>query len=92
MPEAFTHMTLGLGWTTRLDMDCSIIMLDAKGEVLDRVFYNKKVSNDGAIIHGGDNLTGEGAGDDEKVDIHLDKISPEVDSIWPVINIYDTGK
>ena len=92
MPEAFSHMTLGLGWKTRLDLDSSIIMLDSKGEVVDRVFFNKKTSDDGAIRHAGDNRTGEGSGDDERIEIYLDKIQDKVDSIWPVINIYDNGK
>ena len=67
-------------------------MLDSKGEVVDRVFFNKKTSDDGAIRHAGDNWTGEGSGDDERIEIYLDKIQDKVDSIWPVINIYDKGK
>ena len=74
MPEAFTHMSMGLGWSTNLDLDASIIMLDAQGAVVDRVFFNKKTSDDGAIVHSGDNRTGQGSGDDERIEIYLDKI------------------
>ena len=92
MPEAFSHMTLGLGWKTMLDLDSSIIMLDSKGEVVDRVFFNKKTSDDGAIVHVGDNRTGGASGDGERIEIYLDKVQQRVDSIWPVINIYQRGK
>jgi len=39
-------------------------------------------------VHSGDNLTGEGAGDDEVIKVQLDKIPAEVHSIWPIITIY----
>ena len=41
-----------------------------------------------AVIHAGDNLDGEGSGDDEVITVNLDKLPAEVDSIWPVINLY----
>jgi tellurium resistance protein TerZ len=37
-------------------------------------------------------LTGEGDGDDEIIDIELEKLSDKVYSIWPVITVYTTGK
>jgi len=39
--------------------------------MIDWVFYSKKRSTDGAIIHYGDNLTGEGSGDDETISVFL---------------------
>lgn len=60
-------MTLGLGWDTRLDLDSSVVMLDKNGGLVDYVYYGQKTSKDGGVIHSGDNLTGEGAGDDETI-------------------------
>ena len=42
------------------------------------------------MIHSGDNLTGEGEGDDEVITINLDDLPENVESIWPVITIYST--
>ena len=44
------------------------------------------------MLHSGDNLTGEGDGDDELIKIFLNKINPKIDSIWPVINVYTGNK
>ena len=54
--------------------------------------YMQHQTNDGAIKHQGDNRSGEGDGDDEVIKIHLPQISPQVNSIWPVITIYTKGK
>ena len=56
------------------------------------IFYNNKRSKDGSIVHSGDNTTGEGAGDDETIICNLNKVSPHIDSIWPIITIYTNGK
>ena len=77
-----------LGWDTQCDIDASIITLDSNAENFDKVYWNQLKSKDGSIVHSGDNLTGEGDGDDEIITVHLDKISKKVDTIWPVINIY----
>jgi len=52
------EIRIGLGWDTKVDIDASIICLDRYGKMIDWVFYGKKVSEDKAIIHSGDNLTG----------------------------------
>ena len=81
-------MKLGLGWTSRCDIDASIILLDAMGKMVDYVYFSKKRANNGSVIHSGDNLTGAGSGDDEVIYIYLKKMDPRVDSIWPVITIF----
>ena len=63
-------------------------MFDAKGNLVDNFYFWKLNSNDLSIIHNGDNLTGKGSGDDETIQINLDKVHSKVDSIWPVINVY----
>ena len=85
-------MKLGLGWDTRADIDASVIVMNKAGKVLDTVFFGRLRSKDGAIKHSGDNLTGEGDGDDEIVTIDLAKISKHAHYIWPVINVYSSGK
>ena len=60
--------------------------------MVDVVYFGKKKSRDGAILHGGDNTTGEGSGDDETISINLSKVDPKVDSIWPVVTIYTDNK
>ena len=60
--------------------------------MVDYVYFNKLSSNNGSIIHSGDNLTGAGSGDDEVIKIFFNKIDKNVDSIWPVITIYTNKK
>ena len=71
--------TIGLGWDTNnsstgsgFDLDASVFILgDNKKIISDShfVFYNNLKSPDDAVIHTGDNLTGEGEGDDEQIKI-----------------------
>ena len=58
MPSVLKNVTLGLGWTTRLDLDASVIMVDKRGVMVDCVYFGKKISKDGGIVHSGDNTTG----------------------------------
>jgi tellurium resistance protein TerD len=93
-----TNVVVGLGWDVRsttgadYDLDASAIMLDTRGKVLsDRhfVFFNNLVSPDGTVEHTGDNLTGEGDGDDESIKVALAAMSPDVDKIVFAVSIYD---
>ncbi|WP_293307862.1 TerD family protein [Pedobacter sp. UBA5917] len=91
--------TIGLGWDTNssstgsaFDLDASVfIMNDQKKLVSDEnfVFYNNLVSPDGAVEHTGDNLTGDGDGDDEQVKIDLTKIDSKVSEICIVVTIHE---
>ncbi len=66
---------IGLGWDTNrydggkdFDLDASAFLLNADGKVRkdeDFIFYGNLKSSDGSVTHTGDNLTGEGDGDDE---------------------------
>ena len=68
-----TKVAVGLGWdpvkkkgwfssTPEIDLDASCILVNDKGEIVDAVFYNHLTSNDGSIVHQGDNRTGQGDG------------------------------
>nr|WP_314494379.1 TerD family protein [uncultured Chryseobacterium sp.] len=91
--------TIGLGWDTNntstggaFDLDASLFLLnDSKKLVSDNhfIFYNNLESPDKAVIHSGDNLTGDGDGDDEQIKIDLTKIDAEVKEITVVVTIHD---
>ncbi|MFW0737735.1 TerD family protein [Flavobacterium sp. T12S277] len=91
--------TIGLGWDTNssstgsgFDLDASVFILgDNKKIISDShfVFYNNLKSPDDAIIHTGDNLTGDGDGDDEQIKIDLTKINSAVKDICVVVTIHD---
>lgn len=91
--------TVGLGWDTNssstghaFDLDASIfIMGDNRKLVADDffIFYNNLTSPDEAVQHTGDNLTGEGDGDDESINVDLSKIDPRVSELCIVVTIHD---
>ena len=85
-------MKVGLGWDTTADIDASVILMDKNKKKIDQVWFRQLKSKDGAVTHSGDNLTGEGDGDDEIISIDLNKLNKKVHYIWPVINIYSSGK
>jgi tellurium resistance protein TerD len=89
---------VGLGWDVRttsgadFDLDASALLLGADGKVLGDsyfVFFNNLTSPDGSVEHTGDNLTGEGEGDDEAIKINLSAVPAEVDKVVVVVSIYD---
>jgi len=90
---------VGLGWDpnvtdtgTDFDLDASVFMTDASGKVLGDewfIFYNNPTSPDGAVVHKGDNRTGEGEGDDEQIVIELDKVDSRVQKIVFTVTIHD---
>ena len=73
-----------------IDCDASAIMLK-NGEFVDQkdlVYYGNLRHKSGTENHQGDNLTGEGEGDDEQIIIDLSKVPQEYDKIVIVVNIY----
>ncbi|AFR51215.1 MULTISPECIES: TerD family protein [Gordonia] len=93
-----TAVSVGLGWDIRtttgtdFDLDASAIALNSSKKVLSDqhfIFFNNLRSPDGSIEHLGDNLTGEGEGDDEVIKVDLAGVPPEIDSIIFPVSIYD---
>lgn len=88
-----TQIKIGLGWKARgtpgdaFDLDGSVIALDAVGKGVDFVFYNNLKSTDGAIVHSGDNRTGDAVGDDESILVDFTKLNPIVDKLVIVASI-----
>jgi tellurium resistance protein TerD len=93
-----TAVTVGLGWDVRtttgadFDLDASALLTNAEGKVAtdgNFVFFNNLTSPDGSVEHTGDNLTGEGEGDDEVIKVNLAGVPQEVDKIVVTVSIYD---
>jgi tellurium resistance protein TerD len=91
-------VTVGLGWDVRtttgtdFDLDASAIACGADGKVASDkhfVFFNNLASPDGSIEHTGDNLTGEGEGDDEAIKVNVASVPAEIDKIVFPVSIYD---
>ena len=92
---------IGLGWDARVtdgaafDLDASIFMLGANGKVrsdADFIFYNNRSSSDGSVVHGGDNLTGAGQGDDEQANINLTSVPNDVQKLVFAVTIYEADE
>jgi tellurium resistance protein TerD len=93
-----TAVTVGLGWDVRtttgaaFDLDASAIACGPDGKVVSDqhfIFFNNLASPDGTIRHTGDNLTGEGEGDDEAIQVNLAGLATEVDKVVFPVSIYD---
>lgn len=90
---------IGLGWDINrydggkdFDLDASAFLLNADGKVRkdeDFIFYGNLKSSDGSVTHTGDNLTGEGDGDDEVLIIDFTKVPADIQKIAITVTIYD---
>ncbi|MDR6113184.1 MULTISPECIES: TerD family protein [unclassified Sphingomonas] len=89
---------VGLGWDTRVtdgsafDLDASVFLLNEGGRVrsdADFIFYNNKNGANGAVVHQGDNLTGEGSGDDEVVVVGLDQLPADIQKLSFAVTIHE---
>ncbi len=93
-----TAVAVGLGWDVRsttgvdFDLDASALGLAENHKILSDeyfVFFNNLKSPDGSIEHTGDNLTGEGEGDDEVINVDLANVPAQVTSVVFPVSIYD---
>lgn len=89
---------IGLGWDARssdgadFDLDASVFMTAENGKVVSDnylIFYNNLLSPCGSVEHTGDNLTGDGDGDDETVIVDLEKVPVNIKSIFVTVSIHD---
>lgn len=92
-----TQIHAGLGWDTQnftgadFDLDVQVFLTDGGSKVLSDghfVFFNNLKSPDGSVEHTGDNLTGEGEGDDEVVLVDLNKVDSKVEKIVFTVSIH----
>ncbi|MDT4902068.1 MAG: tellurium resistance protein TerD [Pseudonocardiales bacterium] len=93
-----TAVLVGLGWDARtttgadFDLDASALMVGTNGKILSDahfIFFNNLTSPEGSVEHTGDNLTGEGEGDDEAIKVNLAAVPAEVDKIVFPVSIYE---
>ncbi len=89
---------VGLGWDARVtdgaafDLDASCFLVKSDGKVrgdADFCFYNNKNVADGAVVHLGDNQTGDATGDDETVKVELSKVPAEIDKVVFSVTIHE---
>merc|ERR1711972_318964 len=95
LPQDLGRITVGLGWDVdegEVDLDVSAVLVDGQGNDLEAVFFGRLESEEHGIQHTGDNLTGEGEGDDEQIVVHLDRIGSRVLQVFFVVNIYTPQK
>lgn len=90
---------VGLGWDVNqydggadFDLDASAFLLGENGKVAkdeDFIFYGNLAHESQAVVHQGDNLTGEGDGDDEQIEVDLSKVPAGISRIAFTVTIYD---
>ncbi|MEV4237849.1 TerD family protein [Nocardia sp. NPDC050408] len=97
--SALTFVKMGLGWdpvrsrgmfgnrTVDIDLDASVVMF-ADMNVVDVAYYGQLTSKDGSVRHQGDNLTGEGEGDDEVILVDLTRIPAHVSTLVFIVTSY----
>ena len=96
--NGLNKVVVGLGWDAakknffspapNIDCDASAIMLDEHDMYVDCVYYGNTQSMGGVVRHSGDNLTGDGDGDDEQIVVKLADMPSKVKKIVFVVNIY----
>ena len=94
-----SKIIVGLGWDTNkydggfdFDLDAAAFLLGANGKVTsdaDFVFYGNLKHGSGAVEHMGDNLTGDGEGDDEQIKVNLSAVPANIEKIGFTVTIYD---
>ncbi|MET3696023.1 stress response protein SCP2 [Bacillus oleivorans] len=85
----------GGGSSNNVDCDASVFMLNENEKITSNqniIYFGNLRSSDGSVAHSGDNLTGDGAGDDEQIMIDLQKIPANIHKLVFVVNIYDSVK
>lgn len=93
------NIMVGLGWDVNafdsggdFDLDAAAFMCGGNGKCTtekDFIFYGNLEHGSGAVKHMGDNLTGEGEGDDEQIHVDLGKIPANIEKIAFTVTIYD---
>ena len=103
-----TRVMCGLGWDVAkkdggffssfspdFDLDAFVICLNDQQKLnskSDIIYFGNLRHSSGAITHLGDNLTGEGAGDDEQIIVDLPTIPAKISKLLFMVNIYDSKK
>jgi tellurium resistance protein TerD len=100
-----SQLTIGLGWdikksgglfsrntTGEYDLDAVAVLLDKNGKITqsnDIIYYGNKTHSSGNLWSTGDNLTGDGDGDDEQLIVKLDKLDAKYEKVIFFTSIYN---
>ncbi|MEV6837457.1 TerD family protein [Streptomyces sp. NPDC051133] len=88
---------MGLGWepafrSADIDLDASVIAYGPQRNHIDSCYFGKLTILNGAVKHSGDNLTGEGGGDDEVIVVDLGRLPQEVTGLVFTVNSFSGQK
>ncbi|RVU16887.1 TerD family protein [Methylobacterium oryzihabitans] len=99
-----TRVRMGLGWdpvkkggffkrlsgreNSPIDLDASCLLYDSARRLGDAVWYGQLQSRDGSVKHSGDNLTGDGDGDDETIFVDLTRLASSVAALVFTVNSF----
>ncbi len=93
------RVMVGLGWDApeeqegmTVDIDASAFLLNRDGRVrqdTDFVFYNNLATESGALKHHGDNTSGQGEGDDERIEVNLETLPYDVEKVSFTVSIHN---
>lgn len=75
-----------------IDCDASVIMLNENSKAEEIVYFGNLKDRSSSVMHMGDNLTGEGDGDDEQILVELSKVPANISRLVFVVNIYNCVK
>ncbi|MDT0610694.1 TerD family protein [Streptomyces lancefieldiae] len=92
-----SQVKMGLGWEPAyrgkdIDLDASVIAYGPQRNHIDSCYFGKLQIVNGAIKHSGDNLTGEGGGDDEVITVDLGRLPQEVSGLVFTVNSFSGQK
>ncbi|MDI3404872.1 TerD family protein [Streptomyces cavernicola] len=92
-----SQVKMGLGWEPAfrgkdIDLDASVIAYGPSRNHVDSCYFGKLAILNGAIKHSGDNLTGEGGGDDEVITVDLGRLPQEVSGLVFTVNSFSGQK
>ncbi|WP_328431272.1 TerD family protein [Streptomyces sp. NBC_00453] len=91
------QVKMGLGWEPAfrgkdIDLDASVIAYGPQRNHIDSCYFGKLTILNGAVKHSGDNLTGEGGGDDEVIVVDLGRLPQEVTALVFTVNSFSGQK
>jgi stress response protein SCP2 len=92
-----SSVRMGLGWEPAyggrdIDLDASVIVYGPQRNHIQTCYFGRLSILNGAIQHSGDNLTGDGSGDDESITVHLGGLPPEATGLLFTVNSYSGQK
>ncbi|MDE6024272.1 MAG: TerD family protein [Lachnospiraceae bacterium] len=74
-----------------IDCDAAAVLCAEDGKMRELVYYGQLKSGNGSVVHQGDNLTGEGDGDDEQIMVDIPNLPSSIHKIVFVVNIYEAA-